>query len=110
MRAAPPDATMDPHRRPGRARRYGGTRMDAQHFDTLARTFAAARSRRGLLRALVGGALALVGGRAVGAQACRGAGSLCNKDANCCSNLGDTTTPDPFKRNGCACPAGTTAV
>ena len=88
--------------------------MDGNRFDELTRALTTGASRRTLLRRLAGGAagglLAHLGMREGAAQQCRQPGKLCNKNANCCSGLCDTTNPDPFKRNRCLCPNGVPPV
>ncbi len=66
--------------------------MDAQQFDTLARSLAAGGSRRHVLarlaRGAVGGALALAVGTRVGAQpGCRQEGHPCEGNQECCPGL-----------------------
>ena len=62
--------------------------MDAQKFDTIARGIGAARSRRGILGVLGGGALAGLGLRAANAQVetldCRGERQTCDNSDECC--------------------------
>ncbi len=76
--------------------------MDSQRFDDLSRTLATARSRRGALKTLAGGALGgllgLVGVREA-AAACRAPKKPCEKGRQCCTKR--------CKRGKCApCPGG----
>lgn len=70
--------------------------MDGNRFDTLTRSLAHLRSRRGVLRALgaaVAGAIGL-DASGVAAATCRKGGQICRKDGDCCSrtcNLKDAT-------------------
>ena len=59
--------------------------MDAERFDALTRDVAAATSRRAFLRGLVGGLLALLGGRSATATSCQGLGAACSSAKTCCS-------------------------
>lgn len=63
--------------------------MDGARFDALAKTLAATRSRRSVVRGLAagiaGGLLAATGQHQAGAHVCRPAGATCLKDAQCCS-------------------------
>ena len=95
--------------------------MDDRRFDDLAKTLAAVRSRRGILRALGlvlgGGAVATIGlgggdGSATVAPptptfppGCRPGGSICRKAGECCSGA---CTPDATGRGRCGCEANTT--
>lgn len=63
--------------------------MDSQRFDALARRVAATRSRRGIIGAAAGGALAALGLRQaaaqdVGALDCTGPRQTCDNSAQCC--------------------------
>jgi hypothetical protein len=80
--------------------------MDPRQFDTLAKSVAQLRTRRGLLRAV---GLAL-GAGAVGAMApndsdaadsCRPRGAVCTGDQMCCSGTCDP--PDATGRRRCGC-------
>ena len=66
--------------------------MDANRFDSIARTLAAATSRRQIVarlaRGAAGGALALAGGVRAGAQpGCREEGHPCEGNQTCCEGL-----------------------
>jgi hypothetical protein len=73
--------------------------MDGTQFDRLARTVAAASSRRTALRGLVAGFLGLAGLKAAGdADARRRCGEQyagCNNDNDCCSGLICRTLTNP---------------
>jgi hypothetical protein len=62
--------------------------MDGQRFDTLARRWAATRTRRHVLQALAGGVLAgavgLRGGAPAGAKTCRELRQRCSGKDQCC--------------------------
>ena len=65
--------------------------MESRDFDRLARLAGAGQSRRGVLKALAGGALdavaAVLGLDQVSAAArCRSQGVVCSKNADCCSS------------------------
>ncbi|HEY7032123.1 MAG TPA: hypothetical protein VH482_12370 [Thermomicrobiales bacterium] len=76
--------------------------MDGQRFDALARLVAVRSSRRSILgaaaSALTTGILRAAPAAAI---ACRGAGQLCSKNANCCSDL---CVQDADNRRRCHCP------
>lgn len=64
--------------------------MDDRSFDTLARRLGARVDRRGVLRGLFGGAVAVAAGRVLldaddAAAVCGGTGTRCNRDSACCS-------------------------
>jgi hypothetical protein len=60
--------------------------MDGSRFDDLAKSFGAQRTRRGMLGALAGAALAAVGfGKAASARTCRSVGNACSTNGDCCS-------------------------
>jgi hypothetical protein len=68
--------------------------METQPFDDFVRRLApATNSRRGVLRALGGGAVALLAGRGLGAAGvvaapvCRADGAACAKRSQCCSGV-----------------------
>src|SRR5262245_36852708 len=65
--------------------------MDSCGFDKLSKAVAAGASRRTIVRMLAGGLFGgiatVAGGGGVDAAACRSSGRLCNKGANCCSDV-----------------------
>ena len=91
--------------------------MDSQRFDTLAKTLSATDTRRGVLAALLSGALSLRGlsqpavgrkrrgERAVTIQGPCGDGSgpanLCERPADCCTKICEPTQPGKVKRCRC---------
>jgi hypothetical protein len=82
--------------------------MDDRRFDELTRTLAGVSSRRSVLKALSGGALAAAG-TLIGvnrAGACRPVTSICRKNGDCCSN--NCGPRDITGRQRCACPSGQT--
>ena len=83
--------------------------MDESRFDNLTRGVASARSRRTLLKSVLGliagGALASRAGVAE-AVSCRGGGDTCSRSNQCCSGVCDTSNPDRALRNRCTCAAG----
>ena len=84
--------------------------MDGPHFDALTRSLTAAQSRRGALRALLGGPLGLLGGATVLAKRGNGGGNRkkdcppCKKkkDGKCKANKPDGTVCE----NGGTCQSG----
>ena len=83
--------------------------MDDRKFDELTRSLAGVASRRSVLKALSGGALAAAGtllGVGKAAAACRPANAICRKNEDCCST---TCLPAGAGRSRCAaCPTGAT--
>ena len=79
--------------------------MEERRFDDLTRTLARGQSRRGVMRALGGSALAglaaLLGRNRTDAAVCRQGGATCLKDAQCCS--GDCDSDSHL----CTCVSGT---
>jgi hypothetical protein len=63
-----------------------GVSVDDSRFDALTKSLSAERSRRGVLGALAGAALASFGfGKAASAHACRSIGNSCAANGDCCS-------------------------
>ncbi len=77
--------------------------MDDVRFDALVKALGAQRSRRGVLGALAGGALAAVGfGNTAEARRCRSVGNICAANGDCCSGFCGTEGPT---RKTCHCAA-----
>jgi hypothetical protein len=91
--------------------------VDGSSFDRIAKTLAAGRSRRSVVKALAGGVaggvVALLGGAAGGAGRCKTVGQVCKTTADCCPGAlgnGNVWCGPSGKQKACqACPAGTVA-
>jgi hypothetical protein len=76
--------------------------VERSQFDCLAKTIATAGSRRRVIAAALGGALALAGITSSGAAArCRNDGVVCSKNADCCG--GNCLASKSGRRVCCSC-------
>ena len=89
--------------------------MDATKFDAVTRRLASGLSRREVLRGLMAGAIAAVGGAATleGAAArCKRAGELCTRTRQCCRDKGKLLCRQPQNASNsdlvCCSPEGET--
>jgi hypothetical protein len=80
--------------------------VDQKRFDSLVKSLAERRSRRGTLAAGVMAVIGAVGiGRGVDAATCRAGNEICRKDGDCCGGV--CGAADRTGRRRCGCPEGT---